>query len=200
MPDKNLTSTAACPTCVDLLRLVTDARSSGGSGDLHTYVKGARTTEGGGGMPDQARTEHDGLSRREVLKRAAIVGGVAWAAPVVQSLVGTPAFAQGSPGPCFKSVGDPNGGGCQNACQQSGCTGGSCDGTDPDPDNPMGQGPCQCFCPSGQGGDNPCCNPGLCNPANYICHNQGAANEWAEYTGPFAGCPTDAQGAPVCAA
>lgn len=142
-------------------------------------------------MPDQARPDlKDGLSRREVLKRAAIVGGVAWAAPVVQSLAGTPAFAQGSPAPCFHSTGGADGGGCQSACQaQSGCGGGSCDGVDADPDNPQGQGPCQCYCPSGQGGGNPCCNSELCDPSKFTCHNQGAANEWAEYTGSLAGCP-----------
>jgi hypothetical protein len=48
-------------------------------------------------MPDQARPDsHDGVSRREILKRAAIAGGVAWAAPVIQSIT-TPAFAQVSP-------------------------------------------------------------------------------------------------------
>lgn len=144
-------------------------------------------------MPDQARPDlHDGLSRREVLKRAAIVGGVAWAAPVVQSLAATPAFAQGSPAPCFKSTGPPEigeNGGCMAACQESGCGGNSCNGLDADPDNPQGQGPCQCYCPSGQGASNPCCNTGLCDPSNFTCHNQGTATEWAEYTGSLAGCP-----------
>jgi hypothetical protein len=51
-------------------------------------------------MPDQARTDsHDGVSRREILKRAAIAGGVAWAAPVIQSIT-TPAFAQVTPPGC----------------------------------------------------------------------------------------------------
>lgn len=141
-------------------------------------------------MPDQARPDlHDGLSRREVLKRAAIVGGVAWAAPVVQSLAGTPAFALGTPAPCFHSTGGPDGGGCKSACAQSGCTGGSC-GNDPHGQNPQHQGPCNCYCPSGQGGGNPCCNNGLCDPTNYICHNEGTPQtEWAEYTGSLAGCP-----------
>lgn len=148
-------------------------------------------------MPDQARSDlRDGLSRREVLKRAAIVGGVAWAAPVVQSLAATPAFAQGSPAPCFHSIGGQTGGGCQGACTQSGCTGGSCDGNDPDPDNPQLKGPCQCYCTPGQGAGNPCCNPGLCDPANFTCQNEGLANEWAQYTGPLTGCPAF----PACAA
>jgi hypothetical protein len=69
-------------------------------------------------MPDQARPDlRDGLSRREVLKRAAIVGGVAWAAPVIQSIT-TPAFAQVTPpgckAGCFWVKVDP-GGVCEDA-------------------------------------------------------------------------------------
>lgn len=41
-----------------------------------------------------------GISRRELLRRGAIVGGtMVWAVPVLQSLT-PPAFAQGSPRPC----------------------------------------------------------------------------------------------------
>jgi len=43
-----------------------------------------------------------GLSRRDLIKRGAVVGGVVWAAPVVQSL-SSPAFA-----------GTPGGGECEN--------------------------------------------------------------------------------------
>jgi len=43
-----------------------------------------------------------GLSRRDLIKRGAVVGGVVWAAPVVQSLT-SPAFA-----------GTPGGGECEN--------------------------------------------------------------------------------------
>lgn len=42
------------------------------------------------------RKGHQSVTRREVLRRAAIVGGAAWAAPVIQSIT-TPAFAQVSP-------------------------------------------------------------------------------------------------------
>jgi hypothetical protein len=37
-----------------------------------------------------------GLTRRELIRRGAIAGGLAWSAPMLQSL-GTPAFAQGYP-------------------------------------------------------------------------------------------------------
>ena len=40
------------------------------------------------------------ITRREVLKRGAVVGGALWAAPTVQSLTNA-AHAQGSPGPTF---------------------------------------------------------------------------------------------------
>lgn len=45
---------------------------------------------------DQDQAQGGGISRRSVLKRAAVGGAVVWAAPVVTSLT-TPAFAQGSP-------------------------------------------------------------------------------------------------------
>lgn len=43
----------------------------------------------------------EGITRRETLRRTALVAGATlWTAPVVQS-IGTPAFAAGSPGVCF---------------------------------------------------------------------------------------------------
>jgi hypothetical protein len=44
--------------------------------------------------PDRA-----GLSRRELIRRAAVVGGVAWTAPMIIDSLATPAGAVGSP-PC----------------------------------------------------------------------------------------------------
>lgn len=46
------------------------------------------------------RTEgHGGIDRRDLIKRAAVIGGLVWTAPVIQSLA-SPAFAQvGSPPP-----------------------------------------------------------------------------------------------------
>lgn len=151
---------------------------------------------------DTARNERKDLDRREFLRRAALTGvAAAWAAPLVQTIAATPGFAQaaGSPAPCFHSVGGPDGGGCMSACTTAATAAGVsqpgdvCDGVDPDPNNPLysGQGPCQFFCPSGQGGNNPCCNPGLCVQANFAFVNAGvAATEYAVYTGSLVGCPS----------
>jgi hypothetical protein len=52
-------------------------------------------------MSDRKSGTHEsGISRRELLRRGAIVGGtMVWAVPVLQSLT-PPAYAQGSPRPC----------------------------------------------------------------------------------------------------
>lgn len=145
--------------------------------------------------------ERKALDRREFLRRAAMTGATAmWAAPMIQTIAATPGFAQstGSPAPCFKSLPNAAGWSCMTACttavQATGCQapGEVCDGVDPEPNNPLYglQGPCQFFCPSGQGGDNPCCNPGLCDPRNFVCRQGGTSTEYAEYTGPTVGCPT----------
>lgn len=61
-------------------------------------------------MPEpNPRKGHQSVTRREVLRRAAIVGGAAWAAPVIQS-ISTPAFAQVTPrciSGCFWVKWDP---------------------------------------------------------------------------------------------
>jgi hypothetical protein len=46
-------------------------------------------------MSDNLHEPTDGLSRRQVLKRAAVVGAVAWATPVVQSINPSRAWASG---------------------------------------------------------------------------------------------------------
>jgi len=156
-------------------------------------------------MPEQDLPDQDpkAFNRRAFLRRAALTGvATAWVAPVVQSIAATPAFAQTVgqtpvPEDCFHSVGGPNDGGCMDACTSAGCTGSACDGTDPDPCNPHygGEGPCQYLCPSGQGGDNPCCNPGLCNSAYFTCMDVPNCEsgpptvQIAVYSGPLAGCP-----------
>lgn len=125
-------------------------------------------------MPEKRQKE---LDRRTFLRRAALTGlATAWVAPAVQSIAATPAFAQTVgrtpvPEDCFHSSGGDTGKGCMGACIASGCTGEACDGVDPDPCNVPygGQGPCAFFCEPGQGGGNPCCNPGLCDPANFEC-------------------------------
>ena len=149
-------------------------------------------------MPEKDRKE---LDRRTFLRRAAVTGLVtAWAAPAVQSIAATPAFAMTVgqtpvPEDCFKSTGTT--GGCMGACTASGCSGNACDGMDPDPCNPHygGEGPCQYLCPSGPGGENPCCNPGLCDPQWFTCldvPNCERANpptvQIAVYSGPLVGC------------
>lgn len=157
------------------------------------------------GMPDQDRTEQDpkAFDRRAFLRRAALTGvATAWVAPVVQSIAATPAFAQTVgqtpvPEDCFHSSGGPNDTGCMGACTGAGCTGSACDGTDPDPCNPHygGEGPCQYLCPSGQGGSNPCCNPGLCDPQWFTCldvpncEHGPPTVQIAVYGGPLVGCP-----------
>ena len=49
-------------------------------------------------MSEPERPGKSPTTRREVLKKAAIVGGVVWTMPVIQSMT-MPAYA-GSPGPC----------------------------------------------------------------------------------------------------
>jgi hypothetical protein len=75
---------------------------------------------------------------------------------------------------CGHSVG-PNGG-CKGACSSAGFTGNQC--------NPIcGNGQFRGFCPVGQGGDNPCCNAGLCDPKNFKL-----VGGVVTYVGPTAGC------------
>jgi hypothetical protein len=126
--------------------------------------------------------DKSGLDRREFLRRAAVTtAAAAWAAPVIQTVAASPAFAStnGTPAPggCFHSVGGDTGEGCMGACTSSGCTGDACDGFG-DPD-----GPCATLCNISPG--NQCCNPGLCVPANFTC-----VNGVAVYGGSLEGCPT----------
>jgi len=84
-------------------------------------------------------------------------------------------------GGCGHSTG-PNGG-CMGACTSTGFTGAQC--------GPIcGTGQFTGACPVGQGGDNPCCNPGYCNPDNF-----GLVNGVATYVGPTTGCPPTATSA-----
>jgi hypothetical protein len=118
-------------------------------------------------------------TRRRVLK---IGAKLAYAAPLVAATmklsahgVSATAVISGGGDFCGHSTG-PNGG-CKGACTASGCTGNAC--------NPIcGNGQFVGACPVGHGGDNPCCNPGYCNPGNYTCEGGVAV-----YHGPTAGCP-----------
>jgi hypothetical protein len=77
---------------------------------------------------------------------------------------------------CGHSVG--TNGGCMPACTNNGrFTGKQCGVI-------CGTGQSVGACPVGQGGDNPCCNPGYCNPANFVRGTNGNP----VYTGPTTGC------------
>jgi len=76
---------------------------------------------------------------------------------------------------CLHSEG-PNGG-CKGACTSAGFTGRQCNVI-------CGNGQFEGYCPVGQGGGNPCCNPGLCNPANF---EEGPDGD-PVYTGSLSGC------------
>jgi hypothetical protein len=73
---------------------------------------------------------------------------------------------------CFHSSG--TNGGCMPACTSTGLTGDQCN-------NICGNGQDTGACPVGQGGGNPCCNPGYCDPNNYDVAT-------GTYTGPTTGC------------
>ena len=101
-----------------------------------------------------------GVFRRRVL--AGLVGGLA---AVVLGRRGASARAFCGHSQCF------------SACTAAGFTGQQC--------IPIcGSGQFRGFCPIGQGNNNPCCNPGLCNPANFATGQNGNP----VYTGPTAGC------------
>jgi hypothetical protein len=128
--------------------------------------------------------ERKDMHRRDFLRKAAVTGVItAWAAPVIQSIAATPAFAQsvGTPtgGGCFHSNADPAQS-CMDACTSS-CTGEQCDGFGGPAEEV--QGPCAVYCDISPG--NQCCNAGLCNPANFSCSPGDAA---ATYSGSLSGC------------
>jgi hypothetical protein len=76
---------------------------------------------------------------------------------------------------CFHSTGQN--GGCKGACTEAGFTGNQC--------NPIcGSGQFTGACPVGQGGGNPCCNAGYCDPANFVSGPNGNP----VYVGPTSGC------------
>ena len=111
------------------------------------------------------------LDRREFLRKAAIAGAVAaWAAPVVQTVAATPAFAQtaGSAAPCDHSA-------CVAACN----TNGDCRGQrSPDGSGNLCEYRCRNLCPPGSPCAAACTSAGLCVPAN----QQGSA--WANTCDP----------------
>jgi hypothetical protein len=74
---------------------------------------------------------------------------------------------------CFHSTG--TNGGCMPACTSAGLTGDQCNDI-------CGNGQTPGACPVGEGNENPCCNPGYCDPGNYD-------DATGTYTGPTSGCP-----------
>ncbi|HEX2294710.1 MAG TPA: twin-arginine translocation signal domain-containing protein [Actinomycetota bacterium] len=109
------------------------------------------------------------VERREFLRKAAVTGAAAaWAAPIVQTVAATPAFAQTSttPATCHHSLGGISGGGCMSACQASGSgCGSTC------------QNQCNNLCPvqQGAGSDRLCNCAQACDPAKWVnCTYQGA--------------------------
>jgi hypothetical protein len=87
---------------------------------------------------DAAEAEHEGISRRDMLKRAGVVGAATvWAAPVIQSVM-APAYAQASNPPPVCTPSDPSGcgGTCTSRCgfnkvctSNTDCLSNSCTGT-----------------------------------------------------------------------
>ncbi|HEV2755714.1 MAG TPA: twin-arginine translocation signal domain-containing protein [Actinomycetota bacterium] len=108
------------------------------------------------------------LERRDFLRKAALTGAAAaWAAPVVQTVAATPAFAQTgtTPATCHHSLGGITGEGCMGACKTSGSCGQACNTA------------CNNLCPVQQGGGNDrLCNCAqACDPAKWSnCTYAGA--------------------------
>ncbi|MGH2701404.1 MAG: twin-arginine translocation signal domain-containing protein [Actinomycetota bacterium] len=112
--------------------------------------------------------DQKGMERREFLRKAAITGATAaWAAPLIQTVAATPAFAQtagtGQPGSCHHSIGGDTGEGCMGACQASGQR-----------DLGRGCGPacnraCDTLCPvqQGAGNDRQCTSTAACNSTKW---------------------------------
>ena len=131
--------------------------------------------------------EGSGLNRRQFIRRAAVTtAAAAWAAPVIQTVAASPAFAgtNGTPAPggCFHSNDADPSQSCMDACTSAAnCSGEVCDGFGGSPGEV--QGPCAVYCNGSPG--NVCCNPGLCNSANFQC-TPGV--DPAVYTGDLTGC------------
>ena len=124
------------------------------------------------------------MQRREFLRKAAVTGAAAaWAAPVVQSIAASPAYAQapGTPAPAGCCVH----GQCVEACQQSGDPGcgNSCELSCSDAREPGGGGLCRRYDSVGYR-----CIFESCNPNNWTSA--------CAYTGPR--FTLDAQEPPPC--
>ena len=110
--------------------------------------------------------ERKSVDRREFLRKAAITGAAAaWAAPVIQTVAATPAFAQtaGTPAVCDHSA-------CVAACN----TNSDCRGQpSPDGSGNLCEYRCRNFCPPGS----PC--PAACTAAGLCVAASDAGSAWA---------------------
>jgi hypothetical protein len=105
----------------------------------------------------------NGLDRREFLRRAAVTtAAAAWAAPVIQTVSASPAFAttNGTPQPdgCFHSISLPDKpNGCMDTCKAQ--------------DNICGppDGVCEDICGPACNLPQNACPPEYCDPACWIC-------------------------------
>jgi hypothetical protein len=128
-------------------------------------------------------TDTDGRFPTPTTRRTIIATGakLAYAAPLVAasvkvSEVNAQVFSGGF---CGHSTGIN--GGCMSACTTA-----RFPFTEAQCGVICGTGQITGACPVGQGGDNPCCNPGYCNPANYLFDTESGN---PVYVGGTRGCP-----------
>lgn len=119
----------------------------------------------------------------ESTRRTVVATGLklAYTAPLVAASIKVSAInalAAVSPGgvTCVHSFVAPGFAGCMPACTSAGFKGKDCGVI-------CGTGQNVGLCPVGQGDENPCCNAGLCDPANFVLE-KGVV----KYVGPTAGC------------
>ena len=117
----------------------------------------------------------------EPTRRVVVVTGVklAYAAPLVAaslkvSTLGASAVTGAVQ--CVHSLVAPGFVGCMPSCTSAGFKGKDCGVI-------CGTGQNVGLCPVGKGDENPCCNPGLCDPANFVLEKRVV-----KYVGPTAGC------------
>jgi hypothetical protein len=123
-------------------------------------------------------SEKKALDRRDFLRKAALTGAAAaWAAPVIQTVAASPAFAQtaGTPAPCDHSA-------CVAACN----TNPSCRGQrSPDGSGNLCEYRCRNLCPPGTPCTAACTAAGLCRD-----EDSTAGSAWAGTCNPQ--CPSAA--------
>ena len=120
--------------------------------------------------------EKKGLDRRDFLRKAAVTGAAAaWAAPVIQTVAASPAFAQtaGTPAPCDHSA-------CVAACN----TNPACRGQpSPDGSGNLCEYRCRNLCPPGTPCSAACTSAGLCRGID-----DSAGSAWSGSTCPNPNC------------